>query len=171
MFVGQFEFSADHTPPFHEPPEAVVASLNTHDTATAAGFWYGDDIEDRAELGLLDSAGAAREREGRRFIRQAFMRHLGLRGFDVDPETQFAVLVHWLEHLASSRAACVLINLEDLLQERGPQNVPGTVDQRPNWRRRIRVGFEELCSLPRVVDTLQRANRARKNSRRAEGEL
>ena len=35
-------------------PTDVVASLNTHDTATFMGFWQGDEIDDRVALGLVD---------------------------------------------------------------------------------------------------------------------
>jgi 4-alpha-glucanotransferase len=165
MYVGQFEFSVDRKPPFHPVPRSVVASLNTHDTPTAAGFWHGDDIEDRVELGLLTEDAAAAEREARRTIRRAMMAYLGIAGFDVDPAVQFQVLLAWLQHLAESEAALVLVTLEDLLQERAPQNVPGTVDQRPNWRRRARLPLEGICSLPQVVDTLQEVDRGRRRNR------
>jgi 4-alpha-glucanotransferase len=41
-----------------------------------------------------------------------------------------------LERLSASRARYVLVNLEDLWLEPEPQNVPGTSDERPNWKRR-----------------------------------
>ncbi len=165
MYVGQFEFSLDRNPPFHPVPRSVVASLNTHDTPTAAGFWHGDDIEDRVELGLLAEDAAAAEREGRRTVRRRMMACLGIEGFDVDPAVQFQVLLAWLQHLAESDAALVLVTLEDLLQERAPQNVPGTVDQRPNWRRRTRIPLESIFTLPQVVDTLQRVDQGRRRNR------
>jgi 4-alpha-glucanotransferase len=46
-------------------PERAVASLNTHDTPTFAGFWQGADIDDRTDLGLLTEAQAHDERRGR----------------------------------------------------------------------------------------------------------
>lgn len=154
MYVGQFEFSADQTPPFHDPPRRVVASLNTHDTPTAAGFWYGDDIDDRVQLGILEQERAASELEARGVIRSAFMRYLDIEGDELDPDVQYAVLRGWLEHLAASEALQLLVSLEDLLQERVPQNVPGTVDERPNWRRKTHLSFERLCNDPRLADTL-----------------
>ena len=46
--------------------------------------------------------------------------------------------------LAESPAAIVLLNLEDLWLERRPHNVPGTSDERPNWRRVAAYGVDEL---------------------------
>jgi 4-alpha-glucanotransferase len=38
----------------------------------------------------------------------------------------------------------VLVNLEDLLLERRPQNVPGTGAEKQNWRRKMAAAIEEL---------------------------
>ena len=43
-----------------EPPAASVATLNTHDMPTWAGFWRGDDVPLRQGLGLIDDAQAGR---------------------------------------------------------------------------------------------------------------
>lgn len=39
------------------------------------------------------------------------------------------------EALAASPAHVALVTVEDLWLEPEPQNVPGTSDERPNWRR------------------------------------
>ena len=46
-------------------PERAVASLNTHDTPSFAGFWHGADLDDRTDRGLLTEAQALDERRGR----------------------------------------------------------------------------------------------------------
>jgi 4-alpha-glucanotransferase len=46
-------------------PERAVASLNTRDTPTFAGFWRGADLDDRIDRGLLTEAQAHDERRGR----------------------------------------------------------------------------------------------------------
>jgi 4-alpha-glucanotransferase len=38
----------------------VVASLNTHDMPTFAGFWRGSEIDDQLDLGLIDEDGHGR---------------------------------------------------------------------------------------------------------------
>jgi 4-alpha-glucanotransferase len=73
-----------------------------------------------------------------------------------------AVLRARLEHLARSPARMVLVNLEDLWGEEEPQNVPGTQDERPNWRRKARLTFEEFSRRPAVAGMLHRVEEARR---------
>lgn len=70
-----------------------------------------------------------------------------------------------LEQLAASPARMILINLEDLWGETEPQNVPGTHDERPNWRRKARYSFEDFSGHPEVVDVLRRIDEIRKGGR------
>lgn len=162
MYVGQFEVALDQEPPFHKPRSRMVASLNTHDTPTAAGFWFADDVELRKDLGLLKGDELVRERTGREIVRQSLQERLGVEK-DVPPHyVQFEVLVHWLEFLASSDAEFVQVTLEDLLQERAPQNVPGTYDELPNWQKKARLSFEAFRQDPRVVETLKRLESLRR---------
>jgi 4-alpha-glucanotransferase len=48
----------------------------------------------------------------------------------------------------------VLVTLEDLWGERRPQNVPGTVDEKPNWRGKTRYSFEEFSNNEKVRELL-----------------
>ena len=57
-------------------------------------------------------------------------------------------------------AARVLVNLEDLWLEPGPQNVPGTGPERSNWRRRATHRLETFTAMPAVNDTLRWLARA-----------
>jgi 4-alpha-glucanotransferase len=81
------------------------------------------------------------------------------------PGTADAVLRDRLQWLAASPARLVLVNLEDLWGETAPQNVPGTHAERPNWRRKARLSFEEFSSRPETVETLERVDRQRKGRR------
>ena len=75
------------------------------------------------------------------------------------------VLRRLLDALAASPARMVLVNLEDLWGETEPQNVPGTHMEKPNWRRKARLAFEEFSQKPEVVDVLRRVDRIRKGER------
>jgi 4-alpha-glucanotransferase len=56
--------------------------------------------------------------------------------------------------LAGSMADIVLVNMEDLWQETLPQNVPATSKERPNWRRRMRPGIEQIRRMSAAAEVL-----------------
>ena len=49
---------------------------------------------------------------------------------------------------AQSPAALALIPLEDVLGVTEQPNLPGTIDEHPNWRRRLAKPASELLSAP-----------------------
>ena len=75
-----------------------------------------------------------------------------------------AVLEAWLGWLAASPARAVIVSLEDLWAETASQNVPGTVNEHPNWRRCAPWSLEEICSLPMVVGRLTRLDGQRRTT-------
>jgi 4-alpha-glucanotransferase len=137
--------------PIPTPPASCVASLNTHDTATFRAFWRGTDIADRADLGLLDDAQAAVEAERRGWVRDTVRHRLGLPApVGHDDAADLDVLVGVVRVAAEGDAALVVANIEDCWGEEGPQNVPGTTVERPNWRRRAQVPLEAWDDQPGV---------------------
>lgn len=154
MYVGQFEVRPDSHEGITATPERVIASINTHDTPTFAGFWQGLDIEYRVQAHLLDEEGCEQERANRRRFQEALMRRFGVEGDPEDSDVQHEVLRKWLAHLGAGSAQFLLINLEDLWLETAPQNVPGTTSEHPNWRRKARYKLEDLCKVPGLLDTL-----------------
>jgi 4-alpha-glucanotransferase len=48
--------------------------------------------------------------------------------------------------LTRTRSRLMAISLEDLLQVAEQPNIPGTVDQHPNWRRRLPVELDEIAT-------------------------
>ena len=144
---GEFKAPADY------PRDALVAS-STHDLATLAGYWEGRDIALRQELGLYPSA-ALRERqiEERRQDRARLLRALereGLLppGLSRDPPEPPGPLPPALglavqEFLARTPAHVQVVQLEDIFECREQVNVPGTVAEHPNWRRKLPVPLEQ----------------------------
>jgi 4-alpha-glucanotransferase len=155
MHVGQFAVNADPNYALDPVPAIVVASLNTHDTATFMGFWLEHDIDDRVALGLLDSKQADHERRYRATQRDALIAYLRAKGYIGEENSAATVLRGWLTFLAGQDAEFILINLEDLWLEPAPQNVPGTWQERPNWRRKTRHSFEEVRGQAAVNDLLK----------------
>jgi 4-alpha-glucanotransferase len=165
MDVSQFRSAAD----FRNPPEIGhdrVASLNTHDTPTFAGFWNEGDIQDRLDLGLLSEADLPRHRHERAEQREALIAYLKSRGWlNDDHPSPEAVLRAWLFQLANSAASLVLVNLEDLWLEPLPQNVPGTWQERPNWQRKARFSLEQIARMDSVTEALKNIHEIRKRRR------
>jgi 4-alpha-glucanotransferase len=151
MHVVQFEASPDSAPVVAPPPEPVIASLNTHDMPTFAGFWRGSEIDDQLELGLIHEAEHAAALARRLQLRVQLSRSLGAGGEIAAGLARQRLL----EHLADAPARYLLVNLEDLWLEDRPQNVPGTSSERPNWRRRARRSLDEIMSDAAIARMLQ----------------
>jgi 4-alpha-glucanotransferase len=162
-YVAQREANGAGLP---EPPAESVAALNTHDMPTWVGFWRGTDVPLREELGLIDHTQAEEMLEARRRLRTALPDSLPGVPRDADGIDPRPSLDGALERLAQSRAAIVMVSLGDLIGEPEPQNVPGTGQERPNWRRRYPWTLDEVERRPEVGSTLERIDRARRGSPR-----
>ena len=157
MHVGQFGVSTDPDNALSAVPTDVVASLNTHDTATFMGFWQGDDIDDHVALGLASADQADQERRYRRAQKDALIAYLRAHGHMGDDFSPSAVLAGWLGFLAGQSGEFLLINLEDLWLEATPQNVPGTWMERPNWQRKARyslAGIRDRATFSELLKTV-----------------
>jgi len=141
-YVVQIDETTSPGHPLGPVPAASVASLNTHDTPPFAAYWRG--LEEEFKQGLL-----------------AALRRQGL--LEPDHDDDRSVLRALLAHLATGPAQSVLVSLEDLWLETDPQNVPGTTDQHPNWRRKARHTLEGFRDMPEVVDVLRAVDRLRKD--------
>jgi 4-alpha-glucanotransferase len=160
-YVAQFGFNGNPSSPLDPIPNSCVASLNTHDTPTFAGFWQGLDIQDRREMGLLGGTEAQKQMSGREKIKEALIRFFTKKGWLTAPENTSEIYQACLKYLGSSEAPLILINLEDLWEETQPQNVPGTTGERPNWLRKARGSLEELKTREDLLKFLQEVNRCR----------
>lgn len=136
-------------------PSRAAASLSTHDLPTAAGFLRGEHVRARADLGLLDDVPAEQanaDRERAEWL--ALLRSEGLlspAGDGSEPdETTIIAAMH--RFLASTPSRLKLISPYDVLAETRQPNLPGTVDEYPNWRLPLPVTLEQLMADPRVAD-------------------
>ena len=135
--------------------------FGTHDTPTLRGYVEGRDIEWWHQLGWVDGEQA----EQAKLKRQKEVQELaGLNGepLNVDPDepvfSDIADSVHQV--LSQSPAELVSVQLDDIFGLVEAQNLPGTIDEHPNWRRRCPVDVSEFGSNPRLVDTGRQMARA-----------
>ncbi|MCX8133711.1 MAG: glycogen debranching protein GlgX [Roseococcus sp.] len=153
------------TPPARWPREAV-ACLATHDLPTLAGWWAGEDIAERAALGLLAREAAEAARAQRAAERREIVAALREAGQDLPDEAAelpftgpLAAALH--AHLAAAPSLMLLIQAEDLAGERIAANLPGTDRERPNWRRRLPGDAAALMGTPLAQAILSAVRRAR----------
>lgn len=78
-----------------------------------------------------------------------------------NPET---AMWRGLEHLLTSDAPYVQVSLDDLWLETAPINRPGTTDEYPNWRRRLRDSLETMRTDAALAAAMSRIDTARKGA-------
>lgn len=123
------------------PPEQFRAeslgAVVTHDMPPVAAWLTGAQVELRAELGLLtrpveqERAAAARERDG-------WLELARQRGLDTSSTEAATLALH--ELLAEAPCRLRVAQLVDAVGDVALQNQPGTVEEYPNWRQRLRDG-------------------------------
>ena len=148
--VLRFERDAHRFFAPHEYPRAAVAVLGNHDLPTLAAWWRGADLDLEHEHGALSREGLASGRQRRDAERRALLELLHREGLmpwhvhDPSYEELFGA-THAL--LGRTRALLVLAQLDDVLQELAPVNVPST-QRYPPWRRRYSRAVERLADEP-----------------------
>jgi 4-alpha-glucanotransferase len=138
------------------PPEQwrplALATVTTHDLPTVAGFLAEEHVRVRHELGQLGvplEQEQARTREERAEL-LAMLERTGL----LDAHGDVAVAVH--AALVASPCRLVLAAFGDAVGDLRQPNLPGTVDEYPNWRLPVADGtgrplpLEELLASPGV---------------------
>lgn len=143
--VAMFERDWDGTGAFLPPsgwPAASLASWGTHDVPTWAGWRAGRDLDWRAALGELPDAGSARAERAAEVA--AFDALAG-----TGPEAGAAALAR---HLAGAGSALVALQAEDLAGMDEQVNLPGTVHEHPNWRRRLPLSAPALAAAPALAE-------------------
>ena len=144
------------------PPSAyrreTLAAFGSHDVPALAGWWTAHDITQRGALGQISTSDAAGQMTARHREKQALASMLGVQIPDGTPGQVLADAVH--RALGDSGGDLVALSLDDIHGVIEPQNVPGTVDEVPNWRRRAPVRVEDLpgdTALRRAADAVGRA--------------
>ncbi|MET0971566.1 MAG: 4-alpha-glucanotransferase [Tardiphaga sp.] len=122
-------------------PAKAVAVAGSHDMATLSGWLAGSDIDLKERLGLYPGSDeATRQRADRARELAGLQQVLSDEKAAIAPE-QFASSMH--RFLGQTRSILAVAQLDDLIGEAEPVNVPGTVDH-PNWRRKYQAPLEAL---------------------------
>lgn len=150
MRVLWFERAADHG--FigaHDYPANCVAMTGTHDTPTVAGWWSGRDLDWADRLGRLpERIDRGQAERIRAWDRGLLWSTIGA-GERPEPDNAEPVIEAALEHIARSPAILAIAPIEEFLADTEQPNLPGTIDQHPNWRRRQEASLEDMLNSPK----------------------
>ncbi|MFB9128868.1 4-alpha-glucanotransferase [Paraburkholderia dipogonis] len=149
----------------------AVGTTTTHDLPTVAGWWRGSDITWRNKIGQTMARADGRDpeeaaQEERAKDRPELWRAFQLAGVaapDVPaPPPDSAPVDEALAFVAATPGPLVTFPLEDLLAQVEQPNLPGSIDEHPNWRRRVSVPIDELFDDDTFCDRLLAVDRARR---------
>jgi 4-alpha-glucanotransferase len=114
-------------------PNALV-TFNTHDLSTYAGWRSFGDLKLKRSIGIDPG-----ESDDARWQALTMLDDV-LRYHAIDRNDLYAVA----GFLAKTRSRLLAISLEDLLSVVDQPNIPGTVNEHPNWRQRLPVAVSDL---------------------------
>ncbi|SIT43093.1 4-alpha-glucanotransferase [Paraburkholderia piptadeniae] len=148
----------------------AVATTTTHDLPTVTGWWRGEDIVWRHRVGQTAPRADGRDpvalaqaerADDRAALWQAFQQ-AGIAPLDVAaPPPDDAPVDEALAFVAVTPSPLVTYPLEDLLGLADQPNLPGSIDEHPNWRRRVMQPVEALFADETFCDRLLAIERAR----------
>ena len=165
MRVLWFEKTEDRFKPPSDWTEQASAMTSTHDLPTVAGWWKGIDIAHRRALGGTeeDENKALHQREQeRQALWDAFVEAGTAQGdrpavWDAIPVVDAAVA-----QVVRSACELAVLPIEDVLGLEEQPNIPGTIDEHPNWRRRLDSPVGSVLSEERASLRLRAADRLRR---------
>jgi 4-alpha-glucanotransferase len=160
----------DFKPP-QEWDRNAVGTTTTHDLPTVAGWWRGSDIAWRNRIGQTSARpdgqdpeqAAQEERTSDRAALWRAFQQAGVAAPDVSaPPPDSAPVDEALAFVAATPGPLVTFPLEDLLALDEQPNLPGSIDEHPNWRRRLSLPIDELFDDADFNDRLLAVDRARR---------
>ena len=132
--------------PSHYPVRAL-ACVSTHDIAPIAGWWEARDIDERRDLGLLDTPAAEAAGRERTTDKAALLAAMAQAGeavaWTADSPFSADLAAAIYAFVASGPSRIFMLQMEDLAGERVGVNLPGTDRERPNWRTRLGVSIHD----------------------------
>ena len=132
-------FERDDAGKFRQPDHYLSDALitfNTHDLCTYAGWRSFSDLKLKRALGIDPG-----ESDEGRWQALGALDEL-LRNHGIDGHTFYSVV----SFLARTKSRLLTISLEDLLGVIDQPNIPGTVNEHPNWRQRVPVAIDQIAS-------------------------
>jgi 4-alpha-glucanotransferase len=119
----------------HYAPNALV-TFNTHDLSTYAGWRSFSDLALKRSIGIDPGESDAARWHALTMLSDVLRHHA------IDNHDLYAVA----GFLARTKSRLLAISLEDLLGVIDQPNIPGTVNEHPNWRQRLPLAIDEIAA-------------------------
>ena len=151
-------FERDDRGAFRAPDSYLANALvtfNTHDLSTYAGWRSFADLKIKRSIGF-DPGESDEARWHALAMLDEVLRHHGIQNNDLNAVAAF---------MSKTRSRLLAISLEDLLGVVDQPNIPGTVDEHPNWRRRLPVTVDDIAHEV-DIEALKNATQERANGHR-----
>ncbi|MBA6251904.1 MULTISPECIES: 4-alpha-glucanotransferase [unclassified Colwellia] len=154
-------------------PAQSMVTVSTHDLPTLTGWWTGRDLHWRQALNLYPSDEMGQqERQARiqdRSLLVAALADLDVIDVTKAPQQSPAIINTELsiavqKYMAKAHSHIQLIPLEDTLEIVEQVNIPGTIDEHPNWRQKLPVTMTEFWQKDSVKLLAQAMQKARPKS-------
>lgn len=144
----------------------ALATTSTHDLPTLGGWWSGRDIEWHQQVGMLPPDNTLEDqqqlRAHDRHMLWGALRHAGVTEEEQPIASEPATAIDAaLQFVASTPAPLTIFPLEDICGEIEQPNLPGTIDQHPNWRRRLPEPATDMLKRVAVEKRLEQLRRIR----------
>jgi 4-alpha-glucanotransferase len=123
-----------------------MASISTHDLPTTAGFLRKENVRVRAELGLVDDPDGEYTRA--EIAKQEMLVSLDEHGLLAEDANEADLVVALHRLLATAASRLLLTSPQDALGEPRQPNLPGTIDEYPNWRIPLPLEVDDLLADP-----------------------
>ena len=150
-------------------PEQSMATVSTHDLHTLVGWWTGRDLQWRRNLNLYPNTEMRdNEEAGRPNDREALiaaMQDYGLMNGEFkdlsESERMHLLSLCVQKFLGESNSAIQLIPLEDALELEEQVNIPGTIEEHPNWKRKIPITVDAIWQNRKAAELIDMMQKTR----------
>lgn len=129
-----------------EYPFFSVATVNTHDLPTVCGYLRMDDILKRYRMGILSEEKKDHTILERKKDISELYRLAGLDIENADVPNCSEIVNSLNQKLSCAGSSVILYSLYDLLYDYDQPNLPGTVDEYPNWSIRYKKDLANIFS-------------------------
>jgi 4-alpha-glucanotransferase len=161
-----FYFERNYPDPSFSSPETYPAlalcAITTHDLPTIYGYWAGQDLKVKQQLDMFPNEKLLRrqtkERERDKALMLSTLETQGILPHDIPSNPN--IIAHMTQelclsiyhYLALTPCKLLLVSLDDIIGTLNQQNMPGTLDEHPNWMQKTPLTLDELKKDRRFID-------------------